>query len=306
MQKRGKKQDTFKKVFNTLIIVVLIIFFLNILFSVVSINIILPNSIAIIPIKGTIVAEGGDGFFETTTSADEVIKQIEKAEENPNIKAILFEINSPGGSAVASDEIAKKIKSVDKLTLALIREIGTSGAYWVASSCNIVMANRMSITGSIGVIASYLEFSGLLKDYNITYQRLVAGKYKDIGSPYKNLTEEEKALFQSQLDRIHEYFIAEIASNRNLSIEKVRNISTGMFYLGEEALELGLIDYIGNKDDALELIKHKLDLSHINTVKYEEKKSLLDVFTKALSQQAYAIGRGIGISLVSGRKYIIT
>jgi len=302
--KRGKP-FTVKRVFNILLIIIMIVIFLNILFSIVNINITMPNSVAVIPIKGIIVSEGESGFFEQITSADSVIEQIGKAEENPNIKAILFEINSGGGSPVASDEIAKKIKSADKTTLALIREIGTSGAYWVASACDIIMANKMSITGSIGVISSYLEFSGALKDYNITYQRLVSGKYKDIGSPYKNLTQEEEILFQAQLDKIHEYFIAEIALNRNLSINKVRALSTGMFYLGEEALNLGLIDRIGSEEDALELLKQELDISYIHKVEYKEKKRLWDVFTASFSQQAYAIGKGIGSALSSDKKYSI-
>ncbi len=301
MKKRGKP-ITLKKVLNILFITIIIVFFLNIIFSMV--NITLPNSIAIIPIKGLIVSDG-ESIFELTTSADKTIEYIEKAEKNPNIKAILFDINSGGGSAVASDEIAAKIKSLEKPTLALIREAGASGAYWIASACDTVMANRMSITGSIGVIASYLEFSGLLDNYNITYQRLVAGQYKDMGSPYKNLTTEERELFQKQLDNIHEYFIAEIASNRNLSIDKVKSLSTGMFYLGQEALDLGLVDQLGNKDNALELLKHDLNLAYMNTAEFEEKTSFLDIITKTFSRQAYSVGRGIGASLTSNKDHTI-
>src|SRR3989338_6818866 len=106
--------------------------------------------------------EGSSSFFESATASSETIKFIEKADKNPSIKAIILEINSPGGSAVASEEIANAVKKTNKTTVAWIREIGTSGAYWIASSSDHIVASRMSVTGSIGVIASYLEFEGLV------------------------------------------------------------------------------------------------------------------------------------------------
>ena len=149
----------------------------------------LSGNVALIPIDGIIVgAKDSEYIFETITSSPETVEFIEKANKNPNIKAIILEINSPGGSAVASEEIANAVKKTNKTTVAWVREIGTSGAYWVASSSDYIVANRVSITGSIGVIASYLEFAGLIERYNITYQRLVSGKYKDIGSPFKEMT----------------------------------------------------------------------------------------------------------------------
>ncbi|MBI3883795.1 MAG: signal peptide peptidase SppA [Sphingobacteriales bacterium] len=170
---------------------------------------------------------------------------------------MLFEINSPGGSAVASEEIANAVKKANKTTVAWIREIGTSGAYWVASSSGHIVANRVSITGSIGVIASYLEFPGLLEHYNITYQRLVSGKYKDIGSPFKEMTPEEKAIFQQNLDTIRDYFVSEVAKNREMSKKDVDKIANGVFYLGAQAKELGLIDELGGKDEAINYIEKK-------------------------------------------------
>ena len=146
----------------------------------------LTGNVAVIPIKGMIVTESSNSMFgQQMTSSGSTIKLIEKAENSPNIKAIVFEINSGGGSPVASDEIGSRIKKSDILTVGWIREAWASGAYWIASATDHIIANRMSITGSIGVVASYLEFSGTLERYNITYERLVGGKYKDIGSPYK-------------------------------------------------------------------------------------------------------------------------
>src|SRR3989338_9125423 len=151
----------------------------------------IDGNVAVIEIKGIILAEDADFLFDDGASSTDIAKLIRKANENERIKAIIFEINSPGGSAVASDEIANEIKKVNKTTVAWIREVGASGGYWVASSTGHIIANRMSITGSIGVIGSYLEFAGLLDKYNVTYRRMALGKYKDMGSPFKEQTQEE-------------------------------------------------------------------------------------------------------------------
>ncbi|MEM4397999.1 MAG: RDD family protein, partial [Candidatus Woesearchaeota archaeon] len=136
------------------------------------------KNVAIIPLYGVISVSEGDMFSSDIISSDAVIKKIEKAENNKEIKAIIFDINSPGGSPVATDEISQKIKSLKQkniTTIAVIREYGASGAYWIASSTDYIFANRMSLVGSIGVIGSYLDFSGFLNRYNITYQRYVSG-----------------------------------------------------------------------------------------------------------------------------------
>ena len=115
----------------------------------------LSGNVALIPIDGVIVGDKDSDFlFESVTSSPEAVELIEKANKNPNIKAIILEINSPGGSAVASEEIANAIRKTNKTTVAWIREAGASGAYWVASATDYVVANRASITGSIVVIAS--------------------------------------------------------------------------------------------------------------------------------------------------------
>src|SRR3989344_2711070 len=190
------------------------------------------NGIALIKIDGTIVSNGGSGLFSSgNVDSDTVIAQINQAEKASGVKAIIFEINSGGGAVVASKEIADKIKTVEKPTIALIREVGASGAYWAASSTDYVIADELSITGSIGVIASYLEFSGLMEKYGVEYEGLTTGKYKDTGTPYRDLTPEERALLIKKLEIIEERFIQDIAKNRNLEAEKVRSLATGMFFL---------------------------------------------------------------------------
>src|SRR3989344_424058 len=224
------------------------------------------NKIMIVPISGTIVStDSGDDFFGSgVVSSKTLVDDIKELDRDDSVKGIIFEIDSPGGTAVASKEIADAIKNLTKPNYALIREVGASGAYWVASASDKIIASPISITGSIGVIAGYLEFSGLFEKYGVNYERLVSGKYKDVGTPYRELTDDERDLLQRKIDMIHEYFIQEVASNRDMDVNYVRNLSTGEFFLGEEALELGLIDKLGNRDTAIELMKNELNDTEID------------------------------------------
>ncbi len=216
-----------------------------------------PN-VAVIPISGVIGIDASSGLLGgAATSSTQTVRFLQQADNDPSIKAVVLEINSPGGSAVASDEIANAVSDMHKPVVAWIRESGASGAYWIASRADWIIANRMSITGSVGVIASYLDFSGFLKDHNVTYERLVAGQYKDIGSPLTNLTPEEKALLQQKLDTIHQYFIQDVAKHRNLTPAEVGNISSGIFFLGSEAKNLGLVDELGGRDQVVAWLQNK-------------------------------------------------
>ncbi len=261
----------------------------------------LSGNVALIPVHGVILgSDDSQSFFESVTSSLDTVKFIEKAAKNPNIKAIILEINSPGGSAVASEEIANAVKKTNKTTVAWVREVGASGAYWVASSADHIVASPVSITGSIGVIGSYLEFPGLLEHYNVTYRRLVSGKYKDIGSPYKEMTIEEKEIFQQALDSIRDYFVSEVSKNRKLNKKDVDKIANGLFYLGAQAKELGLVDELGSKDEVIRYIEKKEGIK-ADIVEYKKEKTIFDVLSKVLSKQSFFIGEGIGNVLFNKR-----
>ncbi len=215
----------------------------------------ITGNVALIPIQGVIMTTGDSFYGQDIASSDKIVKNIKKADESKNIKAIILEINSGGGTAVASEEVVNAIKKTNKTTVAYIREIGASGAYWIASSTDHIFASRMSITGSVGVIGSYLEFSGLLDRYNITYQRMVAGKYKDLGSPLKDITNEEESILQKQLDLIHDYFLQDVIESRGLKEDQIRKVSTAQIFLGVEAKDLNLIDDFGGKEEATSYIE---------------------------------------------------
>src|SRR3989344_2389572 len=263
------------------------------------------GNVALIPIEGTIVGSGRSMLLgEATVSSSDIIHFIEEADENQRIKVIVLEINSPGGSAVASDEIAAAVKKAQKPVISIIREVGASGGYWVASSTEFIMANRMSITGSIGVLSFYLEFSGLLEEYGVGYERLVAGDKKDLGTPFKKLTLEEKTILQSKLDTIHNFFIDEVAQNRQLCEAKVRTMATGEFFLGVEAQELGLIDAVGDKTDLEKYLMEKYGLNKISYARYELKPGLFGSLTSVISKFFFNIGEGIGSSLTKKQQLL--
>ena len=296
------KKEAGKSRWKLVLIILIVLFMISWIFSCTASLFLgaegaVSGNVALIEIKGPITVDGLGSFAGEGTSSTQVIEFIKDADENPSIKAILFEINSPGGSAVASKEIADAIARTNKSTYALIREVGASGGYWVASAADHIIANELSKTGSIGVIASYIEFAGLLERYNMTYQRLVAGQYKDMGSPFKILPADEKNILQNKINKIHYYFIGSVAENRNMSIDKVKQIATGEIYLGSEALELGLIDSLGDKEAAVELIKQQLNLTKVEFAEYKKPKSFIEVLAGAFSENFFAIGKGIGSAI---------
>lgn len=259
----------------------------------------LGGNVALIPIEGEITGSRDTGlsFGGAVAASPDIVEMIEKADKNPSIKAIIFEINSPGGSAVASEEIAEAVQKTNKTKVAWIREVGASGAYWIASSTDHIVANRASVTGSIGVIASYLEFPGFLERYNITYNRLVAGKYKDIGSPFKEMTSEERAVFQQTLDEMRDYFVSEVARNRHMSKKDVDKIANGLFYLGSQAKDYGLVDELGGKTEVISYIEKKENIK-AEIVEYKKPRGLLGLLSDAMSQSSFYVGKGIGSSFL--------
>lgn len=289
------------------IIVVLILWALSFLASsLLDLNIgekVATNKIITIPISGFITIKESDIPFGTGyVSSTKIVSYIEQADKDPNVKGIIFEINSAGGGVVASREIANAIKKVNKPTTAWIREVGASGGYLVASACDNIVADPLSITGSIGVAGSYLEFSGFMEEYGIGYESIKAGEYKDAGSPFRKLTDEERELIQSKIDKVHDVFIDDVTNNRKLSKAYVKELANGMFYLGTEAKDAGLVDYLGGKDLAVEITRAAANMTEATLIQYKEKRSIFDLLGKFSASSSYYIGKGIGSEMYSNMK----
>ena len=218
-----------------------------------------------IKLQGSLITyisnEGKDEFGNqlwNETSSEDIISAIEQAEENENIKAIVLEIDSLGGGPVAAEEVANALKRAKKPTIALIREWGISAAYYAASGADIIFASQNSTVGSIGITMSYLDYAKENEEDGLTYNRLTAGKFKDMFNPDKPLADEERKLIERDLKILHENFIKAVADNRNIDIEKVRLLADGSDMLGHMALGNGLIDQIGGRYEVEEYLGEKI------------------------------------------------
>lgn len=291
-----------KRIRPSMIILIAILFFILII-SFSSIQDAFSNKLLVIPIKGTITnSNQATLFFIQEANVPSIIKCLEKAEKDPTVKAVLLDINSPGGTVVGTADIADKLQEVKakKPVVSFIHEMGASGAYWIASVSNKIIAEPFSLTGSIGVTASYLEYGGLLSNLNITYERLVTGEYKDIASPYRELTERERDLLVEKIDIIHKEFLDLVAKNRGLTEQQKNQVGSSLFYLGKEALALGLVDELGNKEKAEKVAKELAKNEKLRIVTCERSEPLLP-FLRSSANFAYFLGKGIGSELFSSK-----
>ena len=224
-------------------------------------------NIAVVPIIGDIIPyaltdqdESGSESHSYTNSND-VLSTLRMAEDDQNIKGILVRIDSSGGSPVASEIISNGFKRSLLPVVALIREIGTSGAYLAATGANTIIASPFSDIGSIGITMSYLENTAKNIKDGLQYIPLASAQFKDYGDPDKPLTYAERILLERDLKIYHEQFVKEVAENRNLPIEQVAKLADGSSMPGVLALENKLIDALGDQETARAWFAERLDMS---------------------------------------------
>lgn len=191
----------------------------------------------------------GDNSCDTITSSEEVVSKLKDATGNPDIKAVVLEIDSGGGSPVGAEEIAAAVKALGKPSIAWVRGSAYSAAYWIASAADTIIASNNSDIGSIGVTMSYVDNAKQNIKDGLTYNQLTTGKYKDTGTSDRILTADERSLIQRDLDIMLENFIQAIATNRHISVEKVTALADGSTMLGRMALRNGLIDQLGTQEE---------------------------------------------------------
>lgn len=206
------------------------------------------GDVAIIDLSGSIVPSAS-GFSSGITP--DQIRRLNQQAENQNVDAVIYEINSGGGAVVASKDLRRNIEAVDVPTVCRFRDTGASGAYLAALGCDEIVADSATITGSIGVTSSYIEFSDLMDEIGVSYVNVTAGDRKEVGSPYKEPTEEEKQVLAEKSRMIGEEFLNDVSEERNLTQAQREEISTGEIFLGSEAKELGLVDRLGGRNTAI-------------------------------------------------------
>ncbi|MDO8469914.1 MAG: S49 family peptidase [bacterium] len=205
-------------------------------------------------------AESGaeNGGQQDQTASEDVVLAIRDADKDPQIKAILLEVESYGGYPVAGEEIAVALRSASKPTIAFIRQTGASGAYLAATGAKIIFASKYSDVGGIGITMSYVDNTLKNQKEGLTYNVLSTGRFKDTGSPNKPLTAEERALLMRDLEIAHRDFVEDVAANRGLEISAVEKLADGSTMPGEMVLEKGLIDRIGGMPEVEAYLAEKI------------------------------------------------
>lgn len=200
------------------------------------------EKVGVIEVKGVIL------------DSKEVLKNLKQFREDDAIKAIVLRIDSPGGAVGPSQEIYSEIRKTikKKPVIASMGAIAASGGYYIASATDGIIADPGTITGSIGVIMEYTNFKDLLQKIGLYPVVIKSGKYKDIGSPVRKMTPAEKALLQKFVDAVHTQFIDAVAAGRHMKRSAVEKIADGRIFCGANAKKLGLVDRLGNFNDAVE------------------------------------------------------
>lgn len=231
--------------------------------------------IALVPIKGLIVSEKSPLPAMRTISSVQIVQLLGEIRRNKGIKALVLEINSPGGTPFPCGEIAEAIKSVSKPTVAWIREVAASGGYWIASAADSIVAGSLSSVGSVGVTSIRPDFSELLKKIGIDVDAVASGIHKLFGLPFKPLTPEEKQedrqRREEEIRTIQQSFLEEIKGKRQLTEEVIKEISFGKTYLGRQAKNLGLVDELGGREKALEIAAQNANITKYRVVDYTKK-----------------------------------
>jgi len=228
------------------------------------------GQIAVIKLRGVIV------------SPDKIVNQLSKFSRRKDIKAIVLRIDSPGGGVAASQEIyeaVKRVRNSGKPIVASIASVGASGGYYVALGANRIMANPGSITGSIGVIVNFPLVVDFLDKIGVKFKTVKSGNYKDLGSPYREFTDEDRAKIKEVVDNLFNQFVDIVAEERHLDKNDLLKLADGRIFTGSQAIEYSLIDTLGTFEDAILLAGKMAGIEGRPKVIYSKRKkvSLIDL-----------------------------
>ncbi|MFC4436781.1 MULTISPECIES: signal peptide peptidase SppA [Natrialbaceae] len=260
--------------------------------------------VAEVAVEGPITRDGGGGRFPSSpgsTPADDIVEQIDRADEDDSVDALLLKLNTPGGEVVPSDDIKLAAERFEGPTVAYTTDVCASGGYWIASGCDELWARDGSIVGSIGVIGSRVNASDLADKVGLSYERFAAGKYKDAGSPLKEMDDSERAYLQGLIDDYYETFVERVSDGRDVDPEFVRE-TEARIYLGEQAREMGLVDELGTRREIEDELADRLEVDAVAVEKFEPERPLMARVGGGARSLAYSFGAGIA-SVVGDREF---
>lgn len=229
-----------------------------------SSNLSFKEKVGVISIEGTI------------SQSTKITSQLARFRKDNKIKAIVLRIDSPGGEVGPTQEIFREIQKIvqSKKVIASLGSVAASGGYYIAAAADKIVAAPGTITGSIGVIMQFIRIEELLKKIGVDFETLKSGEFKDIGSPGRELTERDREILNAVIEDIQRQFVEGVANGRSIDLEKVRQIADGRIFSGAQARELGLVDELGNFEDAVEIAKELAGIKGEVTLVYPEKDTL--------------------------------
>lgn len=258
------------------------------------------DKVALVRLEGAISESESPGGLTgggMSVSSTRVNKILDGLAEDDSVKAVVLRINSPGGTVVASDEIYRKVIALQKkkIVVASLGDTAASGGYYIAAATNKIVANPATITGSIGVIAHLPKLQGLYEKVGFEMRTIKSGEFKDIGSESRDMTDKELAIFNSIIAGSYDQFVKAITEGRNMDEAKVRVLADGRIYSGIQAKENGLVDELGDLDDAIQLANTSAKIENPTIVEFSDKS----FFETLLSSQAskLSLGSSLGADL---------
>lgn len=238
------------------------------------------NKIAIFDVEGTIldtgdqtsILNGGNTYNHRT-----FLEKLDMAAKDKNIKGVILRINSPGGGVLESAEVHDKILKVQatgKPVYVSMGSMAASGGYYISAPADKIFASNETLTGSLGVIMHGYNYEKLAEKYGVQFQTIKSGPYKDIMSPTREMTAEERKILQSMVDNMYNEFVRVIADGRGMSEKQVRKLADGRVYDGRQAKQVNLVDEIGRLDDVIAGMKKDLKLKDAQVIRYTDDTSL--------------------------------
>jgi len=247
------------------------------------------DKIVLITVRGLITNDPERELFYTVPSMVDMIKrQLDEAGKDSDVKAVLFEVDSPGGGITASDvlyhRIARFKKETGRKVVVLMTDLGASGAYYMAVPADRIVAHPTSITGSIGVIMPLLNFTELASKVGIKSQPIKSGAMKDMGSPMRDMSKEEEKVLNGIIQEMYGRFVNIVATERKLPVERVRQLADGRVFTGEQAHKEGLVDMLGYMEDAVAEAKRLAEVKDARVIRYQRSLSFSDFLHAAAAR----------------------
>ena len=239
------------------------------------------GKVAVVPVVGTIAsADNSVPGTQPPVTPEGLADALRQAEEDPAVRAVVLEVNSPGGGTTASDEMHQSIldfrESSGKPVVVSMQDTAASGGYYISTAADRIVANETTLTGSLGVIFQLNNFTELAEKYGYQREIIKSGEFKDIANSFRELSPEDREILQSIVNESYDEFVSVIVEGRNLPEERVREIADGRVYSGLQAREIGLVDSFGGVDEAAEISQDLAGVDEATVVRYVQPETFTD------------------------------